>query len=423
MKIQFFVVSALVTLAVGCGRMDPMKDAGCFGLSCPTGGSGSTGGSGNTGGSTATGGSGTTGGGSSTTGGSGATGGGSATGGAGVTGGGGGSATTGGGSAATGGGSDAPLLLPDGGLAPNTTIAARGSNLQTLVDIRGAVVTAVSFAGASQNSTTFCKDKMNPTVDTATKGATASFWVTDPANPKNGIFVTKERCDFPYDYIPVAGDILNIRGIVDTVTPFTDREGKRVVLKNQRGRIPSAMRPAITGCSLLETVPCRPLELTKTGTMAPIAPVDVPTTFGADGGIRAERSFLGARIKMAGPLTIVDATPVEFKRTSAIPNDDHYFGFRLSNGILVGNYQTVTSLPTDAGPFDNGNCDYRRFVLDGGMPTFTSITGVWDTFVHAVCDDGGIASGCFATAQGNVPGVDAGSANILYPMECVDYAQ
>jgi hypothetical protein len=374
MKLKFAVtVMAVVTFA--CGRPDSVNDAGgqCFGLSCPTAG-GSAGGSA----------------------------GGTSAGGGAVSGG--GTATGGGAAGGAGGLTGTAITIAEARALPNFPAAAL---------VRGVVVTAVSFGALSVNSTTFCKDKLNPTMDTATKGATASFWVADPANPKSGIFISKERCDSPYDYVPTVGDILDIKGYADTVSPFNDREGKRVNLNSQRARIPRAMRPPITGCSLLETTPCQPLEIFKSGTRAPLAANDVTSDFGADGGVKAERSYLGSQIKMAGPLTISDINPPELKRISLVANDDRYFGFRLSNGVLVGNYKTFSD--TDA-----GRCDYRRVVADGGMVSFSSITGMWDSYVHAVCVDGGIESGCFANS-GILPGSDAGLAHILYPMDCADY--
>lgn len=71
-------------------------------------------------------------------------------------------------------------------------------------------------------------------------------------------------------------------------------------------------------------------------------------------------------------------------------------------------------------------CDWRAVAGDGGTVTFPNgVSGIWDTYAHAPCVDGGTASGCFAT-KAFVPGTvgaDGGAVNytyVLYPMDCAN---
>lgn len=61
-------------------------------------------------------------------------------------------------------------------------------------------------------------------------------------------------------------------------------------------------------CELTSTPPCEPFVVTKIGTMVPLPVVNVPSSFGGGGGaIRADPSYFGARVKIAGPLTLTNA--------------------------------------------------------------------------------------------------------------------
>ena len=76
------------------------------------------------------------------------------------------------------------------------------------------------------------------------------------------------------------------------------------------------------------------------GTRVPLAALTVPATFGAQGAIRAEPSYLGARVRLPGPISVSNIYPSALKRISALPNDTRYFGYELSNGVLVNNFRT-----------------------------------------------------------------------------------
>jgi len=382
------MMGAAVLFAFGCRPTPPKPDAGCVGITCPTGG-----------GTSGFGGGGTTGGGGGTTGG----GGGTTGGGGGVTGGGGG--TTGGGGGTTGGGGGTTI--------PATVQEAKAATFPTKVALQGVVVTAISFAARSTSA--------NLCAGTSSAGVNAEFWVADPASPQFGVFVKKFRCDGDVDYFPHVGDVLNISGVIGFESSFTQRIGYRTLVKAEFDYIP--MKPAGYVCALSSTPPCEPLVISLTGTMAPLPVNDQPVTFGANGAIKAEPALKGARIKIAGPLTIANIVPEALHRVSAAgAADTRYYGFELSNGVLVNDFRTFDGARLEDGGVSH--CDQRWIVADGGTVTYTNgITGVWDTYTYAACVDGGTdLFNCFAN-KGAVPGVpDSGYTNVLFPTDCADYA-
>jgi hypothetical protein len=240
-------------------------------------------------------------------------------------------------------------------------------------------------------------------------GITADFWVADPNSPKDGIFVQKFRDDPQNSYRPVPGDVLTIRGFIQSKSRFNDREGYRKVIKNNFD---------VRGPN-----PVIPMIITKTGTRAPLSdlPVSVASGFGnADGGAgRPNLDYLGARVHITDALTLTNPNPEAFKRLSARPNDDVYYGFEVTGSVLVNNNSTFGTTPTDGGA---RRCDYRVQVNnDAGTVTFPDgIRGVWDTFTHAPCLDGGVNTfSCFNDA-GVVPGTDNRWTTVLYPEDCED---
>lgn len=302
--------------------------------------------------------------------------------------------------------------MADAGSLPLETIgAAKGAKFPALVDLKGVVVTAVSFAAPSVNSTSNC-------FDSATKGVTASFWVADPNAAHSGIFVKKYRCDKPYDYVPAVGDVLDLKGYIGIEESFDiDREKKRFVVKQQFDFI-FPTKPA--RCEL--SLNCQPLDINKTGTVAALPDNQVDATFGEGGAVKANSNYSGSRVKITGPLTLSDPRPLALKRVSLVPGDDRYFGFQLSNGVLVNNFLTYATFAADGGLLEDGGtsgCDYRLVALDGGTVSFASVSGIWDSYTYLGCVDGGIDSRCFKNYS--VPGTDAGTTNVLYPMSCRDF--
>ena len=323
---------------------------------------------------------------------------------------------SGGGSGGGGGKVDSGTVVVDSGTpgvdagAPETIAAAKGTKFPALVNLKGVVVTAVPFAALSNSTGANCPDS-------TTRGVNASFWIADPNNAHSGIFVTKYRCDAPYDYLPAIGDVLDLVGYIGIESSFDGRERSRFVVKQQFDFI----KPTPSTCNA--STNCQPLVITKKTTMAPLPDNMVDGTFGNGGEIRANSSYSGSRVKITADLTISEANPIELKRISLVPNDDRYFGFKLSNGVLVNNYLTFATFAADGGLLPDGgtsSCDYRMVVLDGGMVTFASISGVWDSYTMTSCVDGGIDSRCFKN-PGIVPGTDAGYTNVLYPITCADF--
>lgn len=373
MMSRSMMMGAALVFAVGC-RPTMKPDAGCVGIACPMGGGVGAGGGVATGGGTG--------------------------------GGSGGGATTGGGTGgSTGGGSGR-----DGGV-PTTIQAAKGSTFPQRVALQGVVVTAVSFARRS--SAAACPGAASP-------GVTADFWVADPNSPEYGVWVQKYRCDGEVDYFPVVGDVLNVSGVIGFESSFEQRTGYRTMVKSEFDFIPN--RPSGYVCAPTSTPPCEPFVVTKTGTMAPLPVVDQPITFGANGAARAEQALKGVRIKIAGPLTISNITPEALHRMSALGADDpRYFGFELSNGVLVNDFRTFDgALLEDGG---SSHCDQRWVVADGGTVTYPNgIVGVWDTYTFAPCVDGGTdIFRCFAQRGTVPPSADAGYTNVLYPTDCADF--
>ena len=385
MTSRSMMMGAALLFAVGC-RVTPKPDAGCVGIACPTGGGvGAGGGSGG-----------------------GATGGGT---GGGVTGGGTGGGVTGGG---TGGG----VTGGGGGTGIPTTIqAAKASTFPTRVNLQGVVVTAISFArvsGSANNCTHLAND------GGLSKGVNASFWVADPNNSQFGIWVSKFRCDGDVDYFPRVGDVLNISGIIGFESSFTQQDGYRIRVKSEYDFIPS--KPAGYVCELTSTPTCEPLTITRTGSIAPLPVVNVPSTFGGNGATKSDPTYSGVRVHIAGPLTVTNANPTPMHRVSALgAADTTYYGYQLSNGVLVSTARTFDGYALEDGGVSH--CDVRWVVNDGGSVSFANgIVGVWDTYTHASCTDGGTNPYSCFNNRGSIPGdpADANFTNVLYPTDCSD---
>ncbi len=275
---------------------------------------------------------------------------------------------------------------------------------------RGAVPAEAPRAFARASTSTVC-------AGTSTRGINASFWLADPANPQIGIWAEKFRRDRDPDYFPQVGDVLNVSGIVGFESSFVQQDGYRVRVKSEFDFIPN--KPVGYVCELTSTPPCEPFVVTKIGAMVPLPVVNVPTTFGGGGAIRSHPAYLGARVKIAGPLTLTNASPEAFHRISAISNDTRYYGYQLSNGVLVDNFRVFEGAVLEDGGVSH--CDLRTLAMGGSTVTFPNgIIGVWDTYTHASCTDGGTnLTGCFNN-PGMIPGTDAGFTHVLYPTDCAD---
>lgn len=317
-------------------------------------------------------------------GGSGSSGGGSASSGGGSASSGGGSSSSGGGTSSSGGGN----FAYDGG----TTISAiKGAEFcKDNVTIKGVIVTGVEQAITGSGG-----------------DINTNFWVADPQNPKSAIYVKKFYTDLPKGYSPAPGDVIDINGYLVKQAAFDDRQGYRVALQSQ------------FGCGAGND---GGLTISNKTTGGLVQKVSTPNGFGnADGGLtRPNPDFAGAYVSIPGPLTLTDVSPLAMKRVSAKPNDNLYFGFEVSGGVLVNNFNTFDLFFSDGG--SNIRCDFRRKILDGGATQVTfpnGISGIWDTYTHATCSDGGTDSNC-RRDNGKVPGTNNFFTYVLYPLDCGD---
>lgn len=233
----------------------------------------------------------------------------------------------------------------------------------------------------------------------------ADFWVTDPANPTDSIWVSKFYTDEPGPYLPAPGDQITIDGYVSTISKFENPTGYRRQIAARR----------VNSSTFL------PLTLTKTGEVPLPEPqlVEVGQFGNADGGwSRPNPELAGTRVYVQGPVEIVDATPRAFQRVSADPDDPRYYGFELQGGILVSNSKTFANV--------DGGCPWRDIAADAGANgekvVFTQgVYGVWDTYTFASCADGGTdIFNCFSN-EGKVPGTSNDYTYVLYPQTCEDF--
>jgi hypothetical protein len=366
MMFRSMMLGAAVIFAVGC-RPSMTVDAGCVGITCPTGGGVGAGGGSGGGSGGGTGGGGTTGGGT----------------GGGTTGGG-----TGGGTATGGGGGS--FFGWDGGL---TVDAAKGARFcQEYIRVENAIVVGI------ESSVRGGQGDYN-----------VQFWVVDSDNPTRGIMVDKFYTDAPGPYLPQIGDVVNLSGYVKRYSRFNDRTAYRTVFGSTFG---------CTGADAGTNPTQLRVELVDAGATVPVN--TVPAGFGDSmaGDNRPNPEFAGTRIRIPGPLTLSDPNPTAFQRVSLSTTDTLFFGFEVTGGILVSNFRTFDFTASDGG--SRMGCDYRAYANDAGVVTFPNgITGIWDTYSHASCEDGG-TSNCNRRNAAVVPGTMNDFTYAIYPLDCGD---
>jgi hypothetical protein len=285
---------------------------------------------------------------------------------------------------------------PEGGTPPDSGTSDAGTQ---------ASPTQMSVAqarGASSGTWVRLENVVIQTVESTTLGPQgeyrSTFWVVDPANSRQGLWVSKSSQDVPTTYVPRVGDRIDLEGWIQSRSrfePFT------------------AWRPQLTR-----------LAITRLGTLTPPAdhPVSLSTGFGnADGGFaRPNPEYAGARVHIAGPLSLTNPNPRALQQVSDDPEDPRFFGFEVQGGILVRAYKTV-------GESDGGEerCDWRRKALDGGSVLFPQgLRGVWETYSYAACQDrASTDAGCLRESA-VVPGTEGrdGGGNpftyVLHPQNC-----
>ena len=244
----------------------------------------------------------------------------------------------------------------------------------------------------------------------------AQFWVADPANPKDAIYVDKYYTDpsTPAMTELKVGQLLTLEGYTFKQSRFTDRIAYRLTLKSQFDcRQPDGGYYSPTGTLSISILDA------GAGPTAPMAPAGFGNAMG--GTIKPNPDFGAARVYVPGPLAITNPSPAAMKRLSANPNDTTYFGFEVTGGILVNNFNTFDRTQSDGGI--TVRCDYRKMILDGGSVVFPNgITAAYDTYSHAPCEDGGTSSTCTRRNAGSVPGTSNDYTYVLYPMDCTELA-
>ncbi|RKI51863.1 hypothetical protein D7X55_33245 [Corallococcus sp. AB049A] len=232
------------------------------------------------------------------------------------------------------------------------------------------------------------------------------FWVTDPAAPKEGLFIHKFYSDTPNTYHPQVGDTVDIAGYFGTEPNYEPFTGRRHHLANQRTPpIPLAITPKTTDAGTANLPPAN--EVTVDDLTASLA------------AAQNSASYLGTRVHLAGPLTLTNAQPTQLQRLDSADAGTLYYGFEVTGGILVYHDKT-----RDRSGDGGTRCDYQKAALDGGAVTFPNgISGVWDTYTFAPCKDGGTdITGCGDNiADSGVPGLDDKRYTYtLIPQDCAD---
>lgn len=270
----------------------------------------------------------------------------------------------------------------NGGTVPDSGMADAGSRT------RPTEMSVAQARNASAGTWVKLKSVVIQTVESTDSGdAGGSFWVVDPANPKQGLWVSRSSQDLPSTYVPKVGDRIDLEGWLhpqDRFEPFT------------------AWRPRLTTPAI-----------TRLGTLTPPADHALSPSLGfgnADGGFgRPNPEYAGSRVHLTGPLTLTHPTPRAMQRLSADPEDPRFFGFEVEGGILVR----------------DDTCGWRQKALEGGSVVFPGgIRGVWETYAYAPCQDRASADAGCIRDPARVPGTEGpdGGVNlftyVLHPRDC-----
>jgi hypothetical protein len=267
------------------------------------------------------------------------------------------------------------------------------------LEMRGVVVTAVenSFLGSLGDSS-------------------ASFWVADPRDNRQGMWIRKDFTDLPRTWQPQVGDLLNLRGFYQRQFANQDRTAYRFHL----GEGCSSGVRADGGVLVIEPI--------DAGVMRP-ALVTAQPGFGdaMNGNARPNAELASARVFIPGPLVLTNYRPPPLARLAPDSGVAGYNGFEVTGGILVNNFATFGT-SSDGGP----RCDWRFIAsaLDAGTNdagTYVEfpngITGVWDTYAHSPCLGGNgscsfSGGGTGIRPDASVPFTNNSQTYVLYPTEC-----
>ncbi|MFL5320489.1 MAG: hypothetical protein ACJ790_12585, partial [Myxococcaceae bacterium] len=241
------------------------------------------------------------------------------------------------------------------------------------------------------------------------------MWVADQSDLTQTIYVNKFFTDIALfsdggvypKYLPQPGQVVKIEGVFSRYSNFADRTAYRQGISSGFN-----LFPAPGGSNKLK------ITVSDT-TVTPPTATDVPSGFGnAQGGaVQADKSFQGQYVHIPGSLTITNANPTALERFRSTTDGGPDFvsgenGFEVTGGVLVDNLFTFRDAGTETG------CDWLKAAQSGQTVTFPNgISGVWDTYSHSYCLDGGSGSSC-RSSKGFVPGTDAGYTFVLYPTRC-----
>ncbi|QAT86739.1 hypothetical protein EJ065_5204 [Corallococcus coralloides] len=285
----------------------------------------------------------------------------------------------------------------DAGTA-NQIAATRKLSFSTKATLRNVVVSGIHYEKLSDQG----------------NGAWRSyFWVTDPASPKEGLFIHKFYTDTPESYRPQIGDTVDIEGVFGTEPNYEPFSGRRHHLANQRAfngapAVPLAITPKIVDAGVDARPPAN--EVTVEDLTASLAVA------------QNSAAYLGTRVHLAGPLTLTNPQPTQFMRLDNEDAGTLYYGFEVTGGILVYHDKTRSRTFSDGGTFEG--CDFQKAALDGGAVTFPNgISGVWDTYTFAPCENGSSdITGCGDnSSDSGVPGItDKRYTYTIIPQGCED---
>lgn len=251
-----------------------------------------------------------------------------------------------------------------------------------------------------------------------------NFWVEDPNAPGFGYFIDTQPAD-PAVVGAAArrievGDVIEVEGFLGHLSDRLSHLGYRPCVRGSPGSAPLD--------------PGGALRITRTGStpLPPVQQVSLDGGFGnAEGGAaQPNPGYAGTRVHIAGPLEVVDPRPVALTPLNA-PDAGVLFGYEVTGGILVVDRREdpgASRLRLADGGADS-SCEWGAVAQDAGVRFPDGISGVWDTYTHAPCADGGFGFGCVTTGPGFIPGTGGPGADggnpytyVLYPLGCADVA-
>ncbi|NOK22430.1 hypothetical protein [Corallococcus carmarthensis] len=281
----------------------------------------------------------------------------------------------------------------DAGPTANQIAATRKLSFGTKATLRNVVVSGVHYEKLS---------------DQGNGSWRSYFWVTDPAAPKEGLFIHKFYTDTPDAYHPQIGDTVDIEGFFGTEPNYSPFTGRRHHLANQQTpAVPLAITPKTTDAGTANLPAAN--EVTAEELQASLA------------AAQNSAAYLGTRVHLAGPLTLTNPQPTQLQRLDNEDAGTLYYGFEVTGGILVYHDKTRSRTLSDGGTFEG--CDFQKAALDGGAVTFpTGITGVWDTYTFAACTNGSSdITGCGNNDRDSgVPGTNLRYTYTIIPQGCED---